>query len=151
TTRGGYLMGFGSSPSGASVNKDRQIWMSNSGQLNFGIYTGSQLIIQSPHAYNHGQWHQVVATEGATGLNLYVDGQLVANTTTTTLPRNYLGYWRVGFEAVSSWKNAPTSSYFAGTISDVAFYNLELSGTQVSTQYTHNGIQASTPTGVMAV
>jgi hypothetical protein len=125
--------------------------MSNSGQLNFGIFTGSPLSIQSPYSYNDGQWHQVVATEGPNGLNMYVDGQLVTNNTTTSLPRNYLGYWRVGYEDASGWNGSPTNSYFAGTISDVAFYNVELSSTQVSTQYSQSGIQRSAPSGVVAV
>jgi galactose oxidase len=151
TTQGGYLMGFGTSPSGASLSKDRQVWMSNSGRLNFGIFTGSRVSIQSPSSYNDGQWHQVVATEGSDGLDMYVDGQLVKNNTTTSLPQNYLGYWRVGYEDASGWNDSPTNSYFAGTISDVAFYNVELSSAQVSTQYSQSGAGLPTsPTNVTA-
>jgi hypothetical protein len=146
TTQGGYLMGFGSSPSGTSVNKDRQIWMSDSGQLNFGINTGSPLSIQSPASYNDGQWHQVVATEGFDGLNLYVDGQLVQNVTTSSAPKSYLGYWRVGYEDASGWNGSPTNSHFTGTISDAAFYNDELSDGQVITQYSRSGTIAGVPT-----
>jgi galactose oxidase len=136
---GGYLMGFGTSASGASGRRDRQVWMSNNGQLHFGIDDGSLLAINSSGSYNNGEWHQVVATQGADGLNLYVDGQLVAGDSTAGLPQNYLGYWRVGYDNLHGWSNAPTDDYFAGTISDVAFYNSELSGSQVQTQYQASG------------
>jgi Domain of unknown function (DUF1929)/F5/8 type C domain/Concanavalin A-like lectin/glucanases superfamily/Fibronectin type III domain len=154
TTQGGYLMGFGSASSGASARKDRQVWMSDSGQLNFGIITGSmagsQVSIQSPSAYNDGQWHKVVATEGSDGLNLYVDGQLVKNTP-SSVPQSYLGYWRVGYEDASGWNGSPTNSHFAATISDVAFYNYELSSSQVSAQYAQSGASLPTaPTNVTA-
>ena len=86
TTQGGYLMGFGNSPSGLSTERDRQVWMSNDGQLNFGIYDGQTVVVQSPGSYNDGAWHYVVATEGSDGMNLYVDGQLVG-TNSTTNPR----------------------------------------------------------------
>jgi len=136
TTQGGYLMGFGSSPSGSSSKRDRQVWMSNNGRLHFGIANGSShVVINSSGSYNDGKWHQVAATQGAHGLNLYVDGQLVASNSTAGLPVKYLGYWRVGYENLSSWSNSPTDYHFAGTISDVAFYNSELSGIQVQTQY----------------
>jgi hypothetical protein len=134
-TTGGYLMGFGTSPSGESVSRDRQVWMSDSGQLNFGIYDNAPISIQSPKAYNDGFWHQVVATQGPDGINLYVDGQLVTSSNTSAPPQNYLGYWRVGFENASGWNGSPTNNYFAGTISDVAFYNSELSSSQVQTQF----------------
>ena len=140
TTQGGYLMGFGASPSGQSSHRDRQVWMSNKGQLYFGIYDGSRLVIHSSGSYNDGKWHQVVATQGADGLNLYVDGQLVTSDNTTSLPQNYLGYWRVGYENLSGWSGSPTDYYFAGTISDVAFYNSELSGSQVQAQYQASGV-----------
>jgi Concanavalin A-like lectin/glucanases superfamily/Fibronectin type III domain len=152
TTQGGYLMGFGSQSHGASTNKDRQVWMSDTGQLNFGIMTGGGPIsIQSPSSYNDGQWHQVVATDASDGLNLYVDGQLVNNNTTTSVPQKYLGYWRVGYDDVSGWNGSPTNSRFAGTVSDVAFYNVELSGTQVAMMYAQSGASLPTaPTGVTA-
>jgi galactose oxidase len=137
TGNGGTLMGFGSSPSGMSDERDRLVWMSNDGQLNFGVYnaTAEQTeVVQSPQSYNDGNWHYVVATQGPDGINLYVDGQLVGNNP-NGVAQSYLGYWRVGAEDVSGWPNSSTSNYFAGTVSDVAFYNSELSAGQVLTHY----------------
>lgn len=134
TTEGGLLMGFGSAASGLSTTADREVWMSDNGQINFGINNGQSVVV-SPESYNDGNWHYAVATQGPDGMNLYVDGQLVANDGTAGQPQNYLGYWRVGAENLAGWPDAPSSNYFAGTISDVAFYNDELSGTQVQTHF----------------
>ncbi len=144
TTEGGYLMGFGTSPRGRSVSRDRQVWISDDGQLNFGIYDGQPLTIRSRGSYNDGKWHQVVATQGPVGLNLYVDGHLVSRKVTTRPPEGYLGYWRVGYEDAAGWPDSPTNNYFAGTISDVAFYNSELSSSRVQTQYQASAASAST-------
>ena len=74
TTRGGKLLGFGSSRTGNSGSYDRQVYMTNSGQLVFGAYPGSAVTITSPNTYNNGAWHLVSATQGADGMKLYVDG-----------------------------------------------------------------------------
>jgi hypothetical protein len=134
TAEGGFLMGFGSSPSGLSSDGDRQVWMSDDGQLNFGVFTGEMVTVQSPGSYNDGNWHYVVATQGPDGMNLYVDGQLVGSNPTSQ-SQSYVGYWRVGADNVDGWPDQPTSNYFGGTISDVAFYNTELSVAQVQAHY----------------
>ena len=118
TAEGGFLMGFGSSPSGLSSDGDRQVWMSDDGQLNFGVFTGEMVTVQSPGSYNDGNWHYVVATQGPTSQS-----------------QSYVGYWRVGADNVDGWPDQPTSNYFGGTISDVAFYNTELSVAQVQAHY----------------
>ena len=142
TDNGGLLTGFGSSPSGMSDERDRLVWMSNNGQLNFGVYNATAeqtVVVQSAQSYNDGNWHHVVATQGSDGMNLYVDGQLVGSNANGQA-QSYLGYWRVGAENLSGWPNSPSSNYFAGTISDVAFYNSELSAGQVLTHYQASGV-----------
>jgi hypothetical protein len=108
--------------------------MSNDGQLNFGIYDGQTVVVQSPKSYNDGAWHYVVATEGSDGMNLYVDGQVVG-TNTTNQSQNYTGYWRVGGEDLRYWPYQPSSDYLAGTVADAAFYNSELTASQVLAHY----------------
>ena len=70
TTTGGKIVGFGNSTAGTSNNYDRHIYMSNSGQLTFGVYTGGTRTITTSTAYNDGQWHHVVGTLGAAGMTL---------------------------------------------------------------------------------
>ena len=97
--------------------------------------TGRQTaVVQSPQSYNDGNWHHVVATQGPDGMHLYVDGQLVGSNDTSQA-QSYLGYWRVGGENLSGWPDTPSSNYFAGTVSDVAVYNSELSASQVESHY----------------
>ena len=136
TKSGGDLMSFGDAASGFSDSRDRMVWMSNNGQLNFGIYTGQTVVVQSPNSYNDGKWHYVVATQGADGMDLYVDGKLVGNNASSGAAQAYLGYWRVGAENLVGWPNSSTSNYFSAVISDVAFYNSELSAGQVQAHYT---------------
>ncbi len=131
TTTGGTLMGFGTAASGTtSTSRDRIAFMANNGQIYFGVYPGTSITIHTPLSYNDGKWHHLVAAQGPDGMHLYVDGQQVVSNTTSGA-QSYLGYWRVGAENLAGWSNSPTSNYFAGSISDVAFYNSELSSSQV--------------------
>ncbi len=91
--------------------------MLDSGQLVFGTWTGTENLAQSTASYNDGKWHQVVATQSAAGMVLYVDGQVVA-TNPQTAAQAYTGYWRVGGD--SDWGG--DSPYFAGTIDEVAVW-----------------------------
>ncbi len=135
TTTGGLLMGFGTSPRGTSASRDRVVWMSDSGRLNFGIFSGQTAVVQSPGSYNDGAWHNVVATDGSGGINLYVDGQLVGSNASPGLPQDYLGYWRVGSEGLSGWPDSSTSNAFAGSISDVAVFDAQLSAPTILSLY----------------
>ena len=144
TTTGGLLMGFGTDASGTtSADRDRLVYMGNNGQIYFGVYPGTVVTIRSPGSYNDGLWHHVVATQGSDGMHLYVDGQQVAANATTTGAQNYLGYWRIGADSLAGWPNSPTSNYFAGTVSDAAFYNSELNSSQVLTHFQAAGGQAA--------
>ena len=146
TTTGGLLMGFGTDPSGtASANRDRVVYMANNGSLLFGVYTGTPVTIQSSSSYNDGAWHHLVATQGSDGMHLYVDGQQVATDATTTGAQSYLGYWRLGADSLAGWPSKPTSNYFAGTLSDAAFYNSELTAGQILTHFQAAG--GSCPAG----
>ncbi|MBA8792666.1 PKD repeat protein [Friedmanniella endophytica] len=130
TTHGGKLIGFGDRQSGTSGNYDRHVYMENSGQLTFGVWTGQTNLITSPKSYNDGSWHYLVATQGADGMKLYVDGQLVG-TNPQTDQQAYAGYWRVGGD--SDWGG--DSPFFAGTIDEVAVYSGVLTAAQISAHY----------------
>lgn len=137
TTTGGLLTGFGTAGSGtASTSRDRVVYMGNNGQLYYGVYTGTPVVINSPGKYNDGLWHHLVAAQGSDGMHLYVDGQQVASSATTTTAQSYLGYWRIGGDSLAGWSNSPTSGFLAGSVSDAAFYNnTELTAAQVLTHY----------------
>lgn len=135
TTSGGKLMGYGSSSSGSSSNYDRHVYMLNNGRLTFGTYTGATKTVASTSSYNDGAWHHVVATQGPAGMVLYVDGVMVGSDPQTTTAQSYLGYWRIGGDNLSGWPNAPTSSYFNGSLDNFAVYSTVLTASQVASHF----------------
>ena len=148
TTAGGKIIGFGNRASGLDANRnplpskryDRHVYLTNAGRLVFGVRngSGSRVELTSASSYNNGAWHHVVATQGPSGLRLYVDGAQVA-TNGTTSNQVYKGYWRVGGDTASGWTSAPSSVYLAGTIADVAFYPTALSQSRVSAHWSASG------------
>ncbi len=135
TTSGGKIIGFGSEQTANSGSYDRQVYMSNSGQIYFGVYPGTVRAINTTQSYRDGQWHHVVATLGADGMKLYVDGSLKAQRADTTTAQGYQGYWRVGNDNLNGWPDAPSSVQFEGSIDEVAVYNSALSAERVSSHY----------------
>jgi len=136
---GGRLIGFGNSQTGTSSNYDRHIYMSNSGQLYFGISQGGLLkTINTTTSYNDNSWHQVIASLSSTnGIKLYMDGTLVASDATAITPQSYVGYWRIGYDDLTSWLSKPTNNYYTGSIDDAYIYNRELTTSEISDLYSY--------------
>ncbi len=144
TTVGGKLVGFGDKQTFQSSNYDKQIYMGNNGRLVFGVNSGGIQTLTTTKAYNDGQWHQVVGTQGADGMNLYVDGVRIARNTVTG-NQNINGYWRIGGDAINgSWPNRPTSPFWAGSLDELAIYPSALSAATVAA---HFALAGGTPTG----
>ncbi|MFD1936956.1 LamG-like jellyroll fold domain-containing protein [Nonomuraea mangrovi] len=153
TTSGGKLVGFGNSSNGTSSNYDRHVYMTNNGKLTFGTYTGGFNLITTPAAYNDGQWHHVVATQGSGGMVLYVDGASVG-TNPQTNAEGYSGYWRVGGDNLNAWPSRPSSDNFAGSLDEAAVYSTALTAAQVAEHWqkgTGSGPANQAPTGSFTV
>jgi len=141
SSAGGVLVGYSAQQSGPASQYDRHIYMDDSGLLYFGIYTTSTNtanVITSTSAYDDGAWHHAVATCSTTsGSCLYVDGALVASSSTMTTAETYtgVGYWRVAYSNLAGWSNQPTDLYFTGSLDDIAVYNTAISASQVATLY----------------
>nr|WP_239579286.1 PKD domain-containing protein [Microlunatus panaciterrae] len=135
TTNGGKLIGFGNAQFGSSSGYDRHVYMLNSGQLRFGVWTGQTNVIDSPSSYNDDKWHHLVASQGADGMKLYVDDQLVG-TNPQTGAQDYTGYWRVGGD--NQWGDA-NSNYFAGSIDEVAVYSKVLTTAEIQDHFLKGG------------
>ncbi|MER5752801.1 LamG-like jellyroll fold domain-containing protein [Streptomyces sp. NPDC002088] len=147
TTTGGRILGFGDnigSGTYQSRSADKAVYMTDDGRLAFGTGGGgggpggggggTRTVVESTAAYNDGAWHHVVATQGADGITLYVDGAAVgSNTAPASL--SYSGYWRVGGDSLSGWTDNPTSAYFAGTVDETAIYPTALTADQVAGHY----------------
>jgi signal peptidase I len=137
TGSGGKLIGFGSSQTGASPTTDRDLYMINTGRLTFATApSGQNKTITSTSSYNNGSWHLADATQSSsTGMKLYVDGQLVASDATTTTARVTSGYWRFGYDTISSASGTVSSNFFAGTIDYVALYPGALAQSVIQDHY----------------
>ncbi|WP_421732521.1 alkaline phosphatase [Cellulomonas sp.] len=126
STTGGKILGFGStSGTTDSSNYDRHVYMGPDGRVNFGVYPNAVRVITSPNPYNDGAWHQVMATLGTRGMELYLDGVLVATNPNVTFAQAYDGYWRIGGDNLGGWPNVGSTS-FVGTIDDVSVYGRQL-------------------------
>lgn len=154
---GGEIMGFGNW-TGFSSSNDRQVWMDNSGYLNFGIYNSGTYVVSSASTYNDGNWHYVVGTFTANSQILYVDGISVASSTASAGAQVYTGYWHLGYMNLGSWSPTPSSDYFQGSLDEAAIYGYVLTPTQISNHfetgavghavvYPGNAILADHPTG----
>jgi hypothetical protein len=136
TTRGGKLIGFGNNTTRSSGTYDKQLYMTNTGRLVFGVYSGSARTLSTGllETYNDNKWHHVVGTQGPSGMALYVDGQSKGTLNVTTSAQ-YTGYWHVGGDNLNSWPTRPTSSFFAGQIDETAVYPTALTQAQVKNHY----------------
>ena len=140
STLGGRLFGFGNSTTTAlSGSYDRHVYMQNNGKLSFGSYNGVQNVVTSSGAYNDGQWHHVVATQGPDGMRLWVDTQRVGSNAVSTA-QNYTGAWRLGGDRV--WSGA-SSNYLNASFDEFAVYPTVLSETAVRDHFTASGRTAS--------
>jgi hypothetical protein len=132
TTRlGGKLIGFGNRTTRASGNYDKHLYMTNTGNVVFGVYAGGTRTLTSLGSYNNGAWHHAVGTQGPDGMRLYIDGKLVGSNSVTT-NQQYAGYWHVGADNLTGWPLRPTSSYFAGQLDEAAVYPKALTAAQVA-------------------
>ncbi len=146
STTGGKIIGYGSSASGDSGSYDRHVYMTNNGQLTFGVYPGGVQTVSSAASYNDGNWHYVVASEGSNGIALYVDGKRVGLNSSVTGAQSYAGYWRVGGDNLNGWPNQPSNEDFTGDIDDVSIYPSALSLVQIDTHYQNAGGTITVPT-----
>lgn len=135
TSAGGDLIGFGNSQSGAPSSYDRLLYLTNSGQVVFGLYPGVVRTIVSPKSYNDGGWHLADAALSSAGMQLYLDGQLVAADAGVSTAQSYTGYWRIGYDSLAGWTSAPTSNFLNATIDDAAVYPTALTAAQIAGHY----------------
>ncbi|MER7763988.1 LamG-like jellyroll fold domain-containing protein, partial [Streptomyces sp. NPDC097619] len=136
SNRGGKLIGFGNNTTRLSGSYDKQLYLTNSGRVAFGVYNGSTRTITTGlfDTFNDNKWHHAVATQGPNGMALYVDGQNKGTLSYNT-HQSYTGYWHVGGDNLASWPNRPTSNFFAGQIDETAVYPTVLTQSQVQNHY----------------
>jgi hypothetical protein len=135
SVNGGKVIGLEDVQTGWGVKYDRQIYMTNNGRLAYGILSGGvQQTVISSASYNNNVFHHILATQGASGMALYVDGALVGTNPTVT-PDASTGYWRLGGGNLTGWPSAPSSSALVGTFDEFAVYPTALSAARVAAHF----------------
>ncbi|MBL1066641.1 LamG-like jellyroll fold domain-containing protein [Streptomyces sp. 7-21] len=133
TDEGGKLIGMGDRILQDSYSHDNNLYMLDDGRLRFGVYNGTYRLATSSEPYNDGEWHHAAASIGPRGLELYVDGELVASNNRVTSARNLSGYyWRTGGDALLRWPDRPASDYFDGQLDETAVYGEQLPAARIS-------------------
>ena len=138
TAVGGKLIGLGNAATGASGSYDRHLYIDSTGKLVFGSYTTTTQTISSPASVVDSAWHLAVGTQSSAtggGMTLYLDGVQVAQNTTFTGSQAFTGYWRIGYDNLSGWPNAPTNQFFTGQMRYVAAYGYVLTAAQIKNDY----------------
>ncbi len=139
SSSGGRIFGFGSSQNGSSSATDRNVYLTDTGRIRFGtVFNGVEATLVSPTGYRDGAWHHVVATQGASGMALYVDGARVANNG-VAINSTFSGFWRIGGDNLAGWTDQPTSSYLDGSLDEAAVYGRVLRDTEVAAHFAAGG------------
>ena len=138
STSGGQLFGLGTSNTTTlSTKVDRTVYVANDGTLRFGVIRadGTKVTLATTDGYTDGQPHHVAAVQSASGMRLYVDGQLEASNSEPT-NTSYAGYWRIGGDNLTGWPSKPTSNFLNATIDEAAFYGRALTASEVTDHVT---------------
>jgi len=135
---GGPIIALTPTQSGTESSYDRMIYVTTSGQVVFGNYSGAAQVVTSQSGLNNGSWHHALGTfTTASGIRLYVDGVLVGSNVNSRA-QSMTGYWRVGRSKTAVWPGSIVTQYFTGLIDDVRVYNRVLTPYQVMSIY-NNG------------
>ncbi len=137
TTTSGSIISFTNQQANAGqTDWDRQVWIDPQGHVVFGVYPGHVEELQSPGSYADGAWHFVVAEVSPAGMELYVDGALVADNPGVTSAQVFDGYWHLGWSnAQTGWTDPPSNDYFTGSLAQVAIEPSALDQAQVTALY----------------
>ncbi|WP_159625094.1 PKD domain-containing protein [Actinomyces sp. zg296] len=115
-------------------DRDRLLYMTPDGAIHFGVYPRETKVVSSKAGFNDGKWHHVVATLGADGQNLYVDGKPVASDKTVIKAQEFNGSWRLGTGSLKGWPQVSenTPSTLDATIDSTAIYHSQLTADQIA-------------------
>lgn len=129
TDSGGLLLGMNKWQPNAdtSFERDRHIWMDDSGYVHFGIawpdgkgpFTYEKHVLSTPFRCNDGKWHRATGMMGPDGMTFWLDGARMGNDPVPTIAQNYIGYWRMGFAyPMGDWKPTFKARYFRGELDE---------------------------------
>jgi type II secretory pathway pseudopilin PulG len=137
STPGALAGATGNQSSVTTTGWDRNIWIDQAGHLVWSINDNNSLDeVASTAVVDNGAWHQVVATYGQAGEDLYLDGVLVGSAAGATAAQPYAFYWHLGFADLQYWPdNQSSSDYFQGSMAQAAIFGSQLTLAQVQSLY----------------
>jgi hypothetical protein len=114
----------------AGAANDFGVSLRSDGRITAGTGTPDASIVSSSAGYNDGNWHHVVftRTRSSGALNLYVDGVSAGSATGATA--SLTSPASINFGRIQTGTN-----YFAGSLDEVATYNVALSQATVTAHY----------------
>ena len=129
STRGGRIIGLGSSSANSSSSYDLALYLGDNGRVNLGVKNAANALVTttSTQAVNDGTWHHVAAVVDAGGSSIVIDGKRAGRSQTATGGPDFRGYWRVLGDSTSGLGNRPTDLALSGAVDEVAVYTSALS------------------------
>jgi len=131
----------------AGYNGEYELTVNASGMVSFMVYGGGYQFnnFSSPNAVNDGKWHHIAAVRSGTNGAIYIDGNLAASQTSTTVaPLDPTIQTYIGADMRDS------VSYFNGLISDVAIYSVALPASRIGL-HAYNGLMGAVPVTLQIV
>ena len=138
STRGGRIIGLGSSSANSSSSYDLALYLGDNGRVNFGVKNAANALVTttSTQAVNDGTWHHVAAVVDAGGSSIVIDGKRSGRSQTGTGGPDFRGYWRVLGDSTSGLGNRPTDLALSGAVDEVAVYTSALPIEKLRSHYT---------------
>jgi RHS repeat-associated protein len=137
---------------GASGSWTPALYVGTDGKLRGQIWMGTaSSSVTSSGKVNDGLWHHVVLAASGSSQTMYLDGAAVG-TIAHALVSTTAVHAYVGAGKWSTWPSTTgTFGYWPGQISDVAYFNTQLTAAQVTAQYSARTKTSGTPIRTITV
>ena len=121
------------SPPGGAPGQSMALYLNSAGQIEW-YFNGAT--ITSPNSYDNNKWYQVLATNGPSGMDLYVNGSLVAQNASVQYNAGYIGRWNFGaLPTTPGFPSGPSDPVLDGGIAVPTVFAGQLSATQAASLY----------------
>jgi len=135
TSTVGNFIGFNNGQKTHGGNWDRVAMLDSAGYINYYIYQAGEKFLKGNQSLKDNKWHHCVTNSSSTGVQIYIDGQLIAQESTYNSPQAYSGYFRIG--GLQTGATIPALSSNVGLIDDVRIYNRVLNVNEITYLSTH--------------
>jgi Concanavalin A-like lectin/glucanases superfamily/Glycine-rich domain len=114
---------------------DRMLWIDSNGKAHFALYPNNFEERSGSSVITDGQEHHICGSVGAAGQHLYIDGIDVDSNLSVTSGQAFRGHWLIGNGTIGTWANPPSSTNLKGLLTEVAFYDTQLTPERIAAHY----------------